>query len=275
MALGLTHYTAERMLNKLLGITDYTPAANHHFGAFTVNPADAEATAYTECTNAGYGRVSKTNNDTTWADWASGAKVCAVEVAFAAATENWTELVGIGVWDASTSGNLLGWGALASPITILDTEVLTIPAGAGEFTFLGDASGNGGLTDTAAAALMDYEFGITDYTEPATWYFALLTTNPDPDGTGGVELASAGYARVSKTNNTTTWPGWSSGITQNGVAIAFGPATENWTEVVGGAMYDDPSAGDLWLWGKFTTPKSVLDGQTETIPVGAITVRIQ
>jgi len=275
MSLGLTYYSAERMLNKLLGIDDYTPAATNYFGAFTANPADAEATSYTECTDGGYARVSKTNNDTTWTDWAGGAKVCGVEVSFAAATEDWTELTGIGIWDASTAGNLLGWGALASPITLLDTEVLTIPADAGQFTFLGDASGYGGLTDLAAAALMDYEFGISAYTEPATCYFGFLTTNADPDGTGSVELGSAGYARVSKTNNTTTWPGWAAGITQNGVAIAVGPATEDWTEVLGLGIWDAASAGNLWIWGKLTSPKSVLDGQTETVPVGAITVRIQ
>jgi hypothetical protein len=274
MSLGLTSYSSARLLDKSLGQTDFTPAATHYFGLFTTNPTDAAGTGYTELSDGGYARVSKTNNTTTWANWTSGAKKCQVEVVFGAATEDWTEVNGVGIWDASSSGNLEAWGALTNPRLILDTETLTIAANSGQITFLGDAGGNGGVTDYAAGKMMDHQFGATDYTEMATCYFGLLTVNPGTDGSGDTEMTGTGYARDDITNDTSLWPGWSGGVTATGAAVAF-TAGEDWAEAPGGGIWDDASSGNLWFWGKLTTPKTILNGATETFPAGSITAWIQ
>lgn len=274
---GLSDYTAERMLNRFMSITAYTPAATHYFALFTTNPVSGGA-GYVELGDAGYARVGKTNNNTTWKAWgavSAGAKHIGVSVTFGAATENWTEVVGVGIFDASSAGNLLAWGVLETPKTILDTETLVIPVDGGSITFLGESSGDGGPTDYTAARLMNYEFGITAYTPAANHWFGFFTTYPDPDGTGSVESSGGGYGRIAKVNNDTTWPAWDTGFKSNGVEIAHAAFTADMDTIVGAGWWDAESAGNLLWWGKFATPRTPLEDETLTLPVASGTFGIQ
>ena len=265
---GVSDYTAERMLNKFLSAVTYTPAATHYFALFTTNPS-AGGAGYVELTNTGYARISKTNNATTWPAWASAAKKNGVAIAWGAATEDWDEVVGVGVFDAAAAGNLLGWGVFVTARTVLDTETLTVPVDGGVITFLGEAAGVGGITDYSAGRLMDYEFSAAAYTPAATHYFGLMSTNPNPAGSGAVELSGGGYARISKTNNATTWPAWATLLKKNGVAIAWPAFTADMATIVGAGWWDAASAGNLLGWGKFTNTRTPLEDETFTLPANS------
>lgn len=268
---GVSDYTDERMLNKFLGATAYTPAANHHFALFTTNPVSG-GSGYVELNKTGYARISKTNNTTTWKNWgavSSGAKHIGVSVVWGAATEDWDEVVGVGVFDAAAAGNLLAWAVLATPKTILNGQTLTVPVDGGSITFLGKSDGTGGPSDYAAGRMMDWEFGKTAYTPAANHHFGFFTTNPGTDGSGFVESTGGGYGRISKTNNTTTWPAWASGLKKNGVDIAHAAFTADMTTMVGAGWWDAASAGNLLWWGKFSSSRTPLNGETLTLPANS------
>src|SRR6266567_6699400 len=99
----------------------------------------------------------------------------------------------------------------------------------------------------------------TAFTFPATTYVALLTTNPSDDaGTGLVEVTTSGtaYARQAITGSS----GWStiapvsggSGTTpeqmSNAAVITFPTPTASWGTVIGFALYDAVTAGNLLYW---------------------------
>lgn len=125
-----------------------------------------------------------------------------------------------------------------------------------------------GIGNYFAKKLLAKLQGATDFTPPATWYAALLTTLPtDDDGTSLVEptLATYGYNRVSITNNTTNFPAPTTvshvATQKNGVAIDWGTASGgNWGTIVGVAFYDASSGGNLGYWGPLNAPVIVNDG---------------
>lgn len=103
------------------------------------------------------------------------------------------------------------------------------------------------LTDTYMDAVLDQIWGDDGFpTLPATWYIALFTTMPGPDGTGGVEATFTGYVRVAVTNDLTQWPAASAGVKSNANPVDYGVAGSGPTSIVGFGFYDDPTAGNLW-----------------------------
>lgn len=88
-------------------------------------------------------------------------------------------------------------------------------------------------------------------TPPSTYYVALFTTSPDPDGTGGVEASYTDYARFAVTNDSTEFPAaaGSPPVKTNGNDWDFGVAGSGPTSVVSLGFYDDPTAtGAAPLW---------------------------
>lgn len=53
-----------------------------------------------------------------------------------------------------------------------------------------------GLVDTAARAVLDHLFSDPPYVPPSTWYLALSSTTPTPDGGNFTEPATGGYVRL-------------------------------------------------------------------------------
>jgi DNA gyrase inhibitor GyrI len=121
--------------------------------------------------------------------------------------------------------------------------------------------------------MLDHTFGKTTYTPPATMYYALMTTMPANDGTGGVEVTGGSYARVGLTNNNTNFPNSSANLKANGVAVTFPTPTAGWGTAVGAAYYDAVSGGNLLAWDTFTIPVTILSGSSPfTIASGGATL---
>lgn len=106
------------------------------------------------------------------------------------------------------------------------------------------------LTDDVMAAILDNLWGDQTYAlvPPGTWYIALYSVAPNPDGTGGVEVSWDDYARVAVTNDLTEWPAASAGAKHNASLLDFGIAGSGPTDVLGYGFLDDPTAGDLWAY---------------------------
>ena len=96
--------------------------------------------------------------------------------------------------------------------------------------------------------LLDHSTGKTSYTKPTT-YLALLTTLPsDNTGTGLVEMSGGSYARVQIDSS---WAAASSGTASTNANIEI---TCNTGTVVGWAMYDTSTSGNMLAWdGIYTT----------------------
>lgn len=105
----ITHFAANEDLDARYGSGS---PASIFFAIFTSMPDLAGAGA-AEPTDTAYARIEKTNNATNFPAAALGVKTVDVEVAWAAADDGYT-MVGIGLYDASTGGNLMHYQQLAA-----------------------------------------------------------------------------------------------------------------------------------------------------------------
>lgn len=109
--------------------------------------------------------------------------------------------------------------------------------------------------------LLDHVYGGSDFTRPATVYFALFTTMPTGAG-GGVEVTGGSYARVAVTNNGSNFPAASSQQKACAIDVVFPQATAHWGTVVGCAIFDASSGGNMLDFGELNVPV--------VVPVNAI-----
>jgi len=119
-------------------------------------------------------------------------------------------------------------------------------------------------------ALNDHLRGGTAYSPAATHYYALMTTMPLASG-GGVEVSGGSYARVAYTNNTSNYPSASGGVKQNANQINWGTASANWGTVVGVAVYDASSGGNLLAFALLNTPTTINSGDPFQVPANSAT----
>jgi hypothetical protein len=265
---ALSDYHENKLLDHLLGGGDYTSPATHYYALFTAAPSDSGGG--TEATGSGYARKAVTNNTTNYPLASDGSKTNGAIIAFTAASGSWSSgsnMTHIGIFDASSGGNLLAWASIDTPFAVASTDTPTIGVGALTFTFTGV------LANAARHGLLDLAFGRVSFTRPSTVYAALLTAPPSYTG-GGTEVSGGSYARVSITNNTSNFPNASGGSKSNANAIGFATPTADWGVITDLGIYDSSSGGNLLYFKSLTTSRTVLAGQTFSLPVGAVTASL-
>ncbi len=125
-------YLELKVLDHVLGGSDYTRVATVYIALFTVTPSDAGGG--TECTGGGYARLAVTNNATNFPAASAGSKTNGTTFSFttfSGSVSAGAAFVAWGIFDASTSGNLLYWGSLAAGDQKVYTtnDQFTIPSG--------------------------------------------------------------------------------------------------------------------------------------------------
>lgn len=123
-------------LNKLeFGKTAYSGTTTHYVALSTTTPAQ-DGTGFTEPSGNAYARVSVTNDTTNWVPSGSQPgdgsqqQENGATIQFPTATGSWGTVTYFGIYDASTAGNLLAYGALDTSRTILNQDSASFAAGA-------------------------------------------------------------------------------------------------------------------------------------------------
>ena len=120
MAGNLTNYLENKLIDHFLGTTSYTMPAAVYVGLFTVTPG--EAAGGTEVTGGSYARQIAT-----FTAASSGATSNDSNIDFTGMPAATT--VAIGIFDASTSGNMLLYGSLTVNKTTDAGDTLRIATG--------------------------------------------------------------------------------------------------------------------------------------------------
>jgi len=119
-----SNYLEDKLLDHALGTTAYTQPTNQYLALHTANPDEDGSGA--ELSATGYSRAAIDFNA------ASGGTAtgpdAVIEFTNSGGT-NWTEVTHFGIWDASSSGNLLYYGALTTSKTIAPGDTLRFTAG--------------------------------------------------------------------------------------------------------------------------------------------------
>ena len=120
---GFTDYLEDKVLDHVFGGTAYTAPSTLYVGLFTAAPSDTGGG--TEVSGGSYARKSMpamTVSGTTQAT--NGA---AVE--FVTATGSWGTGTHVGIFDASSGGNLLCWAALSASKVVASGDVIRFDQG--------------------------------------------------------------------------------------------------------------------------------------------------
>jgi hypothetical protein len=120
--MSFSNFLETEILDHVFAGAAYTAPTTKYLALFTAL-ADGEAGSVTEVSGGGYARQSvafTTSGNTT-------SNNAAVE--YPTATANYGTVTHVGVYDASSSGNLMAYAALSSNKTIETGDVFRVPSG--------------------------------------------------------------------------------------------------------------------------------------------------
>jgi len=123
---SFTDYTENLVLTWLFTGSSATRPTAWYVGLFTAAPSDTGGG--TEVSGNAYARVATGTMSVSGTSPTNCTNAAAIEFA-AASGGNWGTITHVAIFDASTSGNMLGWAALTTSRTINDGDILRIPAG--------------------------------------------------------------------------------------------------------------------------------------------------
>ena len=122
--MAFSDYLEDKLLKHTFANTAFTTPGTVYLGLFTAAPSDTGGG--TEVSGGSYARIScafsVSGTDPTTATNSSAAE-------FATATGTWGSVGWVGVFDASSSGNLLAWAALTASKTVSSGDVFRFAAG--------------------------------------------------------------------------------------------------------------------------------------------------
>ena len=120
--MSFSNFLETEILDHVFAGAAYTAPTTKYLALFTAL-ADGEAGSVTEVTGGGYARqtVAVTTSGNTTSNNAA--------VEFPTATANYGTVTHVGVYDASSSGNLMAYAALSSNKTIETGDVFRVPSG--------------------------------------------------------------------------------------------------------------------------------------------------
>lgn len=119
---GKSDFLENELLDHVLRNSAYTPPATVYAGLYTAAPTDAGGG--TEVSGNAYARTA-----ITFAVASGGATSNSADVTFPTPSGSWGTVTHFGVFDASSGGNLLYWGALSASQAIASGNIVKFPSG--------------------------------------------------------------------------------------------------------------------------------------------------
>lgn len=111
--MSASNYLELELLDHVLGGADYSRPATVYISLHTADPGETGASEV--ASSNGYARASFTNNATNWPAASGGSKSNGTAITFGTPSgAGWGTVTHFGIWDASSTGNFLFGGALAT-----------------------------------------------------------------------------------------------------------------------------------------------------------------
>lgn len=141
---AMSDYLENKLVDHIFRNRSYTVPTTIYVALFTAAPSDSGGG--TEVSGGSYARVQVGPSDSAWestqgttaaeaSSGTGGATQNGSTITFPTPTANWGTITHVGIFDASTAGNLLFHGALTTPKTVNNGDPApTFPAGALDVT---------------------------------------------------------------------------------------------------------------------------------------------
>lgn len=247
--LGLTDYAEAKALDYFLRGTAYAQPATVYLAFFTTTPND-DGTGGVELVGDGYGRQA-----VAFGSYVSRRIANSGTVTFTSTGNAWPQAISCGIYDTSTSGNLMAVGTLSPQPTVGAGQSYSFVAG--EILIQLDFFG-----PFLAQKILDKLFRNTSSAAlNGSIYAALMTAATDNDGAGGAELSSVTHSDYSR--KSTAWNAYASGASQMTSDVTFVASAATAYGTIQHPAYYDASTSGNFLWrGSF--------GSAPTYGVGAL-----
>jgi hypothetical protein len=140
----MSDYLENKLVDQLFRGQTAPTTTTLYVGLLTAAPSDSGGG--TEVSGGSYARVAVTSSLANWAGTQAAASTVAssgtggqtsnnAAITFTTPTATWGTVTHFGIYDASTAGNLLFWGALTISKTINQADTVTFPAASLSVTF--------------------------------------------------------------------------------------------------------------------------------------------
>lgn len=119
---AMSNYLENELVKHIFRTGSFTKPSALYVALYTSAPSDSGGG--TEVSGGSYARAQLDPSDSNWAatSGSDGKTSNSVEITFAAPTGNWGTITHFGIFDASTSGNLLIHGALTVSKTVNNAD---------------------------------------------------------------------------------------------------------------------------------------------------------
>lgn len=259
-----TDYLENKIGRMLLLNQSMAKPSSLYIALYNILPND-DGSGGTECSGIDYARVGIPCTDLTWNDPVGGDGV--FKTAYAntwpeVPGAGWGTIVGAGLLDSATGGNLFFKGALTT--SHAPVLVPIFQGGAIKITF------SGFLTNYTIGLIGNFLFRSGAFTPPAQLYMALFIVMPDNYGVGDVEVIGSGYQRRLILPSEQIWntPVSGNGVFSNKSNLDFSVPTGDWGVVIGWGLYDSLTGGNLLMKSLFDVSKHPTVGQVLNFQAG-------
>jgi len=132
MANNAAKYLEQARINWIRGTVYPTVPANFYVALYTTMPTAQDGTGAVEVSGGAYARQAVASGTSPWVATAASGTAQQTsnvnQISFPQATANWGTILGIGIYDASSGGNLLWFGTLTSSQTVNNGFTFVIAA---------------------------------------------------------------------------------------------------------------------------------------------------
>lgn len=130
MAGSFSDYLEDELLDHVFGGADYSRPGTLYIALCTTAPTDASTgSTIVEPSGNNYSRKAVTNNSTNFPASSGGAKANGAAITFDAASGSWGTITHFAIVDASSAGNVLGWGDLAVSKAVSSGDTVSFAIG--------------------------------------------------------------------------------------------------------------------------------------------------
>jgi len=259
---SLSIYLSNKLLDHVLEVAGYNPAATLYIALLTADPTDAgTGSSIAEPTDNNYVRKSITSNA------AASRKIDnSAVITFNRASGPWGTITYWAICDADTGGNMLAYGSLAIPKSVVANNTPRIAANEIDIEF-----SSGYISDYLALKMLDFAFRNQAFAQPNI-HIALATVNIADSMTGSTitEPEGGSYARV----DFAAWSAASDGALSNSNTVTFLDATDSWGTITAMALLDAASAGNLLMYDNAITDQAVAAGDTVEFSTGDLDITL-
>ncbi len=255
----LSDYAAHKLFDLTLSGAAFSSPATGYLSLHTATLNSAGAG--TEASGGSYARKSVTLNTTNFPSASAAAIALAVRQTFAAASGSWGTCSDMGLWDASSGGNLLLLDVLATAQAIASGDAPYFEAATGLTASLG-----GDISTYLANKWLDHLLNGTAYVPPANVHLGLFVS--------GVEVSGNNYSRKSVTANTTNFPAASSRSKSLQTAQQFADPSGAWGTVDEVRIFDASSGGNTLFSKALTTPRAIGVNNPGIFAAGSLTFSV-